>query len=308
MRVAIIDMGTNTFHLLIAEVSDRSFQFLYEQREATRLGAGGINHGRITDEAIGRALNTLQKFKKVIVNYEVATTMAFGTSAVRNATNASELVQHIHIITGIQTKIISGEEEASLIYEGIKLAMDLGDANSLIMDIGGGSVEFIIGNRNEIQWKQSFEIGGQRLLDRFKPHDPILTDDIKLINEYFQERLESLFEAIERLSPKTLVGSSGSFDTFSEMYCLKNGMTYPRTPETPLTFDAFYKIHQELISKDRRQRMEIPGMIELRVDMIVVASCLVKYILDRCSFNDLRVSSFSLKEGVLASLISKTTQ
>jgi exopolyphosphatase/guanosine-5'-triphosphate,3'-diphosphate pyrophosphatase len=304
MRTAIIDMGTNTFHLLIAEVDQKGFRFLHEQREATRIGAGGINDGRITDEAIGRALNTLQKFKKVILEYEVASTMAFGTSAVRNATNANEFVQQIHTITGIQTKIISGEEEASLIYEGIRLAMDVGEEDSLIMDIGGGSVEFIIGNKNEIRWKQSFEIGGQRLLDKFKPQDPILAEEINLISQYFQEKLVSLFEAIKTFNPRTLVGSSGSFDTFSEIHCLKNGMIYPKTPETPLTFESFDQIHQELISKTRKQRMQIPGMIALRVDMIVVASCLVKFLLERNQFKKIRVSSFSLKEGVLSRMMS----
>jgi exopolyphosphatase/guanosine-5'-triphosphate,3'-diphosphate pyrophosphatase len=304
MRVAIIDMGTNTFHLLVAEVSGKHFHVLHEQRQATRIGMGGINSGLITEEAMARALHTLKNFKRIIDELGVTNAVAFGTSAVRNASNAKELVDRIQRETGIETKIISGEEEASLIYEGIKLAMELGDEPSLVMDIGGGSVEFIIGHQKEIFWKRSFEIGGQRLLEKFKPHDPIRQEEIDAMHIFFREQLAALFEALTKWKPVTLIGSSGSFDTFSEIHCLKKGMTYPSTPETPLTFEGFNIIHQELISKDRAQRMQIPGMIELRVDMIVVASCLVKFLITNYSFQKLRVSSFSLKEGILSQLLS----
>jgi exopolyphosphatase/guanosine-5'-triphosphate,3'-diphosphate pyrophosphatase len=296
-------MGTNTFHLLIAEVKGNKFEFLFETREGVRLGVGGINNGLITDDAMARAVDTMNRYSSIIKEYHVEHSMAFGTSAVRNARNADEFARLILERTGIGVKIISGEEEASLIYEGIKLAMDLGEENNLIMDIGGGSVEFIIGNKKEILWKESFEIGGQRLLDKFKPHDHILLEEIEAMNFYFEERLQNLFSAIDKFKPITLVGSSGSFDTFSEIYCLKISQEYPKTSETPLTFEAFNSIHQELVSKNRSQRMQIPGMIELRVDMIVVASCLVKFLISKFSFQKIRVSAFSLKEGVLATMI-----
>lgn len=303
MNIAIIDMGTNTFHLLIAKVSGNEFKFLFETREAVKLGVGGINHGFITDEAMARALNTLTRYHSIIKEYTVEHSIAFGTSAVRSAKNGNALMQWIEEKTGIETKIISGEDEASLIYQGIKLAMDLGEESNLIMDIGGGSVEFIIGNANEILWKESFEIGGQRLLEKFKPHDPIYTEEIQNLNQYFEDSLTTLFSAIDKFKPTTLIGSSGSFDTFSEIYCLKNGREYPKTPETPLTFESFDWIHHELISKNRSQRMQIPGMIELRVEMIVVASCLVQFLLQKHSFKKIRVSSYSLKEGVLAMMM-----
>jgi exopolyphosphatase/guanosine-5'-triphosphate,3'-diphosphate pyrophosphatase len=206
MRVAIIDMGTNTFHLLIADVEGKEFKFLFETREAVKLGVGGINHRIITEEAIARALNTLTRYHSIITEHHVQHAIAFGTSAVRSAKNGNEFARLIKEKTGIETKIISGEEEASLIYEGIELAMDLGEENNLIVDIGGGSVEFIIGNKNEIRWKKSFEIGGQRLLEKFKPHDSILPEEIKKLNSYFEEGLLVLFSAIDKYKPGTLFG------------------------------------------------------------------------------------------------------
>ncbi len=119
--------------------------------------------------------------------------------------------------------------------------MSLGKEKSLIMDIGGGSVEFIIGNDEKIFWKQSIEIGAQRLLERFQKHDPILPAEIDDVDQHFEENLDPLFNAMQTHAPRTLVGSSGTFDTLSDIYCLQSGMRLQDSPETPLTFDAFEK-------------------------------------------------------------------
>ena len=133
---------------------------------------------------------------------EVEKVLAFGTSALRNAKNGAEIISRIKSTHRIDTQIISGDEEAGYIYKGVNLALHLGKEKSLIIDIGGGSVEFIIGNGEEIFWKQSFEIGAQRLLERFQKHDPILPSEIDEINLYFQERLVPLLEAIRFINQK----------------------------------------------------------------------------------------------------------
>jgi len=304
-RIGIIDMGTNTFHLLVAEVENNSFKILLEERVPVKIGVGGINQGIITEPAIERAIAALQEFKRKLDDIKVEGIFAFGTSAFRNAKNCSEIISKIKKTTTIETRIISGDEEASYIYKGVNLALLFGKEKSLIVDIGGGSVEFIIGNGEEIFWKQSFEIGAQRLLERFQKHDPILSSEIDELNLYFKEQLAPLFEAIKIYEPKILAGSSGTFDTLSEIYCLQSGIEVKNLPETPFALDAFDKIYKELISKKREERMKIPGMIELRVDMIVVACCLIKFILYHFSFSQIRVSSYSLKEGVMASLMTQ---
>ncbi len=308
MKVAIIDMGTNTFHLLVAEINNNDFKILLEERIPVKIGVGGINEGIITEAAIDRAIVALQGFKRKLDEIEVEKILAFGTSALRNAKNGGGIISKIKSTIGIETQIISGDKEAGYIYEGVNLALRLGKEKSLIIDIGGGSVEFIIGNGEEIFWKQSFEIGAQRLLERFQKHDPILPSEIDAINIYLQERLVPLIEMILSYKPKVLAGSSGTFDTLSEIYCIQSGIEFKHLPETPLTLDAFEKTHKELVSKNREERMQIPGMIEMRVDMIVVACCLIKFILDRYTFEQIRVSSYSLKEGVLASLVGSKNE
>ena len=305
MRTAIIDMGTNTFHLLIVGWKESSYEILLRDRLPVRIGVGGINQNVITKEGVSRAVNALVQFKNKMDEYGITDVFAFGTSALRNAENSREVISKIKDATGIETKIISGDEEARFIFNGVNLALNLGKEKSLVIDIGGGSVEFIIGNGEKIFWKQSFEIGAQRLLERFQKHDPILPSEIESLTNFFKESLAPLFEVMKTYSPKILAGSSGTFDTLSDIYCIQSGIERKDSPETPLTIDAFKKIHPEIISKNRAERVQIPGMIEMRVDMIVVACCLVKFILDNFQFEQIRVSSYSLKEGVLASLIKK---
>ncbi len=305
MRIAIIDMGTNTFHLLVAEIENQDFRILLQERIPVKIGVGGINQGIIIPAAIDRAIEALKKFKKDLDELAVVKIFAFGTSALRNAKNGIEVVSKLKENTGIETKIISGDEEATYIYAGVNLALNLEKEKSLIMDIGGGSVEFIIGNGEEIFWKQSFEIGAQRLLELFQTHDPILANEIDELNHYFEKKLVPLFDAIQKHQPKVMAGSSGTFDTLSDIYCIQSSIALKGSPETPLAFESFENIYKELISKNRQERMQIPGMIELRVDMIVVASCLIKFILVKYRFEKIRVSSYSLKEGVMASLIEQ---
>lgn len=302
-KIGIIDLGTNTFHLLVAERVDSQYTIIYQNRVPAKVGMGGINQNIITEEGVERAIKAISDFQTTLKEMGVEKVMAFGTSALRSSNNGNEVIQKIKNATGIETKIISGEEEAELIYLGVRAAVKLGKEKSLIVDIGGGSVEFIIGNDQEIFWKHSFDIGAQRLLEKFQKHDPISSEEIKMLDQFFDSSLQPLLTQLRVHLPKTLVGSSGTFDTLSDIYCSRNNIQQ-QSPEAPLTIVAFYEIFEELIVKNRPQRMKIAGMIEMRVDMIVVACCLIDFLLKRHSFSAIRVSSYSLKEGVLATLFA----
>lgn len=301
--IAVIDLGTNTFHLLIAAFQNGKFAITHRERSPVKIGLGGINQGVIQESGIFRAIDTLKFFKTTADQKGVKKIYAFGTSALRNAKNGPEVVQRIKESTSIEVAVISGEEEAAFIYQGVRSAVNLGADISLIMDIGGGSVECIIGNADTILWKQSFEIGAQRLLERFQKHDPITRDEIAQLDDYFNSSLPDLFQAIRTFQPSVVVGSSGTFDTLSEIHCIKQNIRYNEDDsETPLTIQSFHDTYQKLISKNRIERLRIPGMIEMRVDMIVTASCLIRFLLENFEFKAIRVSTYSLKEGVLAHL------
>ena len=306
MRVAVIDMGTNTFHLLIVELTKGDFHVLYREKTAVRIGKDGINKGLITEDAWERALITLKTFKEVTESFQVNEIHATATSAIRNARNGMELVAAIKEKTGIQTRVIDGEAEARYIYFGVKKALQIGNEPVLIMDIGGGSIEFIIADENDILWLRSFEIGGQRMIEKFHKHDPITAEEISNLEQFLFEQLQPLFEVVALHQPQVLVGSSGTFDTLSEIFLNKIGEEMdPELTEYPLTLAAFEEIFQELISKTKEERLLIPGMIPLRVDMIVVASVLIKFILDSLDIKSIRVSAYALKEGVLLKTIDE---
>jgi exopolyphosphatase/guanosine-5'-triphosphate,3'-diphosphate pyrophosphatase len=303
MKIAIIDLGTNTFHLLIVE----NTQTLYKESIPAKIGKGGISQGIISEEGIQRALTVLKHFKTVIDEHQIAADYVFaiGTSAIRNAANKDEFVERVIQETGISIHVISGDKEAELIYYGVKEAVQMNEI-SMIMDIGGGSVEFIICNHDKIFWKQSFEIGGQRLMDKFMKSDPISMRSVQQMDDYFREKLLPLANACHQYAPQTLIGSSGSFDTLIDMFFMREKGVLPPADQVGFeyTFPEFYRAYDELLFKNHEERMAIPGMIELRVDMIVVAMCLIKYIIHTFEIKHVRVSSYALKEGILAKIVS----
>ncbi|GAL87546.1 Ppx/GppA phosphatase [Sporocytophaga myxococcoides] len=303
-KIAVIDLGTNTFHLLIIETESDNYKVLFKKKTSVKIGQGGITKGMISPEACERAFATLSEFRDKMDELGVNEIFATGTSAVRNAKNGEDFIREIKNRFNISVHVISGEREAELIYHGVKNALNLGTEKSLIMDIGGGSVEFIICNSDKIFWKESFEIGAQRMLDLFTPSDPIQHDQINQVVNYLDEKLPALTAAVRNFQPDLLVGSSGTFDTLADIDALRKGISLnDKQKEYNLPLDSFRQTFQEVLKKNRAERMIIPGMIEMRVDMIVVTCILINYIVEKYQLEKIRVSAYALKEGVLAKAI-----
>ncbi|MBX2951742.1 MAG: phosphatase [Leadbetterella sp.] len=298
MISAIVDLGTNTFHILIFD-KDR---VIFKESLAAKMGMGGINRGEITPEATERSIRVLKIFREKLDQYQVPDerVFAFGTSALRSAGNREEVLERILAETGIAVKVIDGTEEASLIYEGVKKAVKV-EETVLIVDIGGGSVEFIICNPEKVLWMQSFEIGGQRLLERFMKKDPLPPSETGRMEAYFREVLLPLTNAVHQYRPTVMVGSSGSFDTLNDMYYWRTTGHFP--PEDVAGFeypmDEFGRAYEQLVFSTREERMQIPGMKELRVDMIVVAMVLIKFLLQTLEIKKIKISNYALKEGAM---------
>ena len=302
-KVAVLDLGTNTFNLLLVKITSSAYYIFHNEKVPVMIGKGGINQGIINPEAQERALQALQYYKRIIDSEQITMVYGYATSAFRDAKNGFEFRDLIEEKTGLSIDIITGEQEAEFIYKGVKTAFDIGGENALIMDIGGGSVEFIIGNRDKIAWKKSFNIGAQRLLDWYHNVDPIPINEINKLDAFFKNELSELAEQIKKHKPKSLLGSSGTFDTLSEIYQHQiNRFIQGDETELPLTTEGFEKIHQQIIHLSRADRLQIPGMIEMRVDMIVVASCLVKFVIDHFQIEHIRVSAHALKEGMITEI------
>jgi exopolyphosphatase / guanosine-5'-triphosphate,3'-diphosphate pyrophosphatase len=305
MRIAIIDCGTNTFNLLIAQLKDQSFNIIYSHKTPVKLGEGGIEKKIITSQAFERGIEALVEFKKIYQEYECEKVLCYATSAIRNAVNGVDFANEVKTKLNIDITIVDGNREAELIYKGVKLGVALNDSKSLIMDIGGGSTEFIIANKNQIFWKQSFEVGAARLLEIFKPSNPIESLELFNIINHLKVELNPLYQAINEFEVAELIGSSGSFDTFAEVISIKKNQTIDFSKITEYTFDieAFKSEYDFILASNLNQRLKTPGIIPIRAEMIVVAAILINFILETIKINNMRLSTFSLKEGVLSELL-----
>lgn len=337
MRHAILDLGTNTFNLLIVETGCcENHKVILSRKEPVKLGEGGITEGRISDEAFSRGIAAVENHLKYITNHRAEVVHAYATSAIRSASNGLEFVTTIYRKFNIGIQIISGDREADLIYLGVKQAVDMGDRKHLILDIGGGSNELIIADSNTIYWKKSYPLGMARMLEKFKPSDPITTEEVIALENHFSSSMNCFLEAAAKHNPEILIGSSGSFDTFRALLIPSTGKTVTKDtvnvslPDRTMNgisteqrgdnkpglqgeelLSPFYKIdpvdfgklHERLLKSDALERMSMEGMDPMRVEMIVIAAIFVNFIIRKLDIKQLIQSDYALKEGAVNEIL-----
>lgn len=301
MIAAVIDLGTNTFHLIIAEVSATEVKVLFKTNEPVRLGQGRINENIIVPEAFERGIATLKAFKQEIIKHQVDVVKATATSAVRSAANGTEFVNAAKKDAGIDIEVISGDQEAAYIFKGVKATGAI-QGTSLIMDIGGGSTEFIIANADEILWKASYNIGAARLTQAYFHSDPISQADQSAIQAHLKNTLQELEAACALYKPQHLVGSAGAFESFTGM--IDPNIDLNTIKSAPIDLNHYQKLAASLIASTHAEREIMPNLIALRVDMIVIAALISNYVIANCGIKTISLSTYDLKMGVLHELAS----
>lgn len=295
MIIAAIDLGTNTFSLSICNLANRKLTLFHQEKEGVQLGMGGINLGTITDDAFKRAMDCLGRFKLSCEKYGVHEIRAIGTSAIRDAKNANELIQKVKEQYQFDISIIDGIQEANYIYKGIAYA-HVFSVPSLIIDIGGGSTELIFADKKGIIALNSFNMGISRIYQLFDLSDPLSIDDIQKIERYLDENTGDFFKNIKT---DVLIGAAGSFDTFYEM--IKKSK-YPVTYESvEIPMQQFKQIIEEVINSSFEQRNVHPHIIEIRKRLAPIAAVKTRWILEKINATKIIFSPCSLKEGVLLS-------
>ncbi len=295
MRKAIIDLGTNTFSLLIAEVNGNKIIPFHSEKEGVGLGLGGINENTISEESFKRGLRAIHYFKKVCYALKVDEITAFGTSALRNANNQNEFSTKVKLETDIDIHIIDGNMEAKLIYEGVKHSLEE-VSDGIIMDIGGGSTEFIFLKNNELDTYRSFEMGVSRIYQSYEFHDPFKKSDEHRIYAYLDEISGDFFE---EKSATTLIGASGSFETFYEMIFEK---VFTSHIATEIPFDKFMEAIDEMRHSSLYEREQNPFILPIRKLMGPITAVKIRWLIEKLNINKIIVSPNSLKEGALLSL------
>lgn len=305
MNIAVIDIGTNTFNLLIVNYIKESYELILKAKEPVKLGSGGITNSILSDNAIERGIITLKKFKLIIDTYNASKVLAFATSALRTANNSDIFLNRAKQELDIDVKIISGQEEAQFIYCGVKQSVPLTEEKVLLLDIGGGSNEFIIADNKNVYWKQSFKLGIARILEKFLPSNPIKELELLSIEKYFKDNLGDLFNAIKKYKIETLIGSSGSFDTFKQMTFLYNEELdiLPIKKYYKIAVSDFLKLHKILINSTIEERSKMEGLDLMRIEMIHLSSILVNLLIKELEIKTIIRSNYSLKEGILFNFI-----
>ncbi len=299
-RLAVIDLGSNTFHLLICEITgDGTLVLIYKERTYVKLASGGLEH--IDEASIERGLSAMQRFAEQILAYNVRTTRAIGTAALREAKNGKEVADRFTSATGLAIEIIDGHREAGYILKGIKAALPPLDNYGLIMDIGGGSVEFILFEGEHVLFTGSYKIGVAVLHRRFHHSDPIAEGEIKSLEDFLNGELTELISIIRKIPGYYLIGASGSFEVINEVLP-KISSTHHWTE---LDISGMPSYLDEIIYTNMAARRQIPEIPIERVDYIVVAYALIRFITREIPPERLFYCDFALKEGVLAEIISE---
>ena len=291
MKKAVIDLGTNTFNLLVGSVFGDKLEIIYCEKEAVLLGMNGINNGSIAEDSWMRAMQTLFRFKKRCEKQNVDEIIGFGTSALRGAKNGELFVKEVYENIGIRIHIISGSQEAQLIYRGVRWLFDFKQA-ATIMDIGGGSTEFIAANARGIVEAQSFDIGVSRLYQNLNKRNNLTANDFKFINEYLEARTGRFFEE-DRST--LLIGASGSFETFYEMIFQKKFTAEEKMVTLPLL--PLLDQLNWVIDSRYEDRINHKWIVPMRKKMIPIAAFKIKWIIQKLNADRVHLSPYSLKEG-----------
>lgn len=298
MRIAVIDLGTNTCNLLVAEVIKPGFKILHQSKQLVRLGDRKIKNNQISQEAISRVTLALSEQKKIIEKFHVQRTCVIATSAVREACNKIEFLEKISSESGWIVKVVSGEKEAELIFKGVLLAVENMEKPSVILDIGGGSNELILAHKTEMLWKESQPTGMARVITQISLSDPLKPEDYILLKNFFEARHNTAFKQCRNHQVKTLVGCSGAFDTIADIIDQVNPGEKQRKKQE-INLGDFWNIYRLITESNHKQRLKIKGMDKVRVDLIVPAMVFIGQLIGETGITEIIQTDFALREGVL---------
>ncbi len=299
--IAAIDVGTNSFHLVVASVDpDGHLEVLTREREPVRLGSGGEDMKRLEPAAIDRGIAALDRMRRIATHAGATTINAVATSAVREAANRHEFVTRARDEAGIHIEVVSGIEEARLIHQGVLGAVPVFDERHLVIDIGGGSTEFIVGEGAEPQLLRSLKLGAIRLTDRFFPEGRTCKRTVRECRHYIESFLGHLPSEIAELGFTTVVGSSGTITALARMCAIRRGDRDNRTGRLSFNETELRSLTADLVAANTpQQRMSIDGLEERRADIIVGGALLLSETCRLLGVERMEVSDYALREGIL---------
>jgi exopolyphosphatase / guanosine-5'-triphosphate,3'-diphosphate pyrophosphatase len=306
-KLAVLDIGTNSIHMVLAEIEpDFSYKILDRFKDVTRLGDGTFRTHRLPDAAMRRGLEVIKTQVTLARNKGYKRIKAVATSAVREATNGGEFLKAVSKKTGLPVRVVTGQEEARLIYLGVRHSMELSEQPALIVDIGGGSVELIAGNRDAMVQGESLKLGAIRLKDLHLHRDP----PPESVMEKLQHAIETeIAAALQRLKVKEfgkIIGTSGMISNLAEVIHLRR--TGRPVPQLNLATIELKEIEQteELLKKTSlRERLTIPGLDPKRADLLLPVVMVLRTLLQQVGHETVTIGDKAIREGIIYDFIQR---
>jgi len=305
MRLAAIDIGTNSLHMIVVRIrADFSFEVIDREKEMVRLGAGGLDGRALTPEAMHAALQVMSKFKRLADSHGVDEIIAVATSATREAQNGSDFLKKITELTGIRARVISGTEEARLIHQAAAYGVGLPSDVIVVVDIGGGSVEITRGTGPTMEIGKSFKLGVIRLTERFVKSDPLSARDARKLTRHVEDEAGKFLGQIAKQGFDRLVGTSGTIQSIGAV-AIGDRSSNAVLRNRRITAKQLRRARKQIVARDLQERLRVPGLEPRRADLAVAGSVLLDTIVRRLGANDLTLCDLSLREGLILEYIAR---
>ncbi len=307
MRIAAIDIGTNSLHMIVVRVRpDLSFEVIDREKEMVRLGAGGLDGRALTPEAMHAALQVLSKFRRLAESHKVDEIIAAATSATREAENGGEFLSAITAQTGIRPQVISGTEEARLIHLAAVYGVSVPTDVAVVVDIGGGSVEITRGTGPNVDVGRSFKLGVIRLTEHFVKTDPIAPRDERKLVKHIAAELGEYLDEIAAAGYERVIGTSGTILSLGAMAAAERG----GAGDAPLrnrriSAKQLRRLRHAVVEVDLEKRLRIPGLEPRRADLSVAGAILLDTIVKRLGAAEITLCDLSLREGLVLDYIAR---
>jgi exopolyphosphatase/guanosine-5'-triphosphate,3'-diphosphate pyrophosphatase len=307
MRIAAIDIGTNSVHMIVVRVRpDLSFEIVDREKVMVRLGAGGLDGRALTPDAMAAAFQALAKFKRLAESHQVDEVLAAATSATREAENGGEFLAQIERQTGIRPRVISGTEEARLIHLAAVYGVDVGSARAVVIDIGGGSVEITLGTAAGVQLARSFKIGVIRLTERFVKSDPLSGREERKLVKHVIGEIDRHCDQIVAIGFDRVIGTSGTILSIGAVASTAaRGVPPEELRNLRISAKQIRRLRKDVTNLELEERLAIPGLDPRRADLVVAGAVLLDTILRRIGGEELTLCDLALREGLVIDYIRR---
>jgi exopolyphosphatase/guanosine-5'-triphosphate,3'-diphosphate pyrophosphatase len=306
MRIAAIDIGTNSVHMIVVQVRpDLSFEVIDREKDMVRLGAGGLGGRKLTPQATAAALQTLAKFERIARSHKVDEIVAAATSAAREAENGGDFIAEVGRETGIRVRVISGTEEARLIHLAAGYGVDVGGNTAVVVDIGGGSIEVTLGTATHLTLARSFKLGVIRTTERFVKSDPLSKRDERRLVNHIAAEMGAHLDQMALRGFDRVIGTSG---TILSLGALASSDAHDRPEDLRnrrVSAKALHRLRKDLVASTIQERLRMPGMDPRRADLSVAGAVLFDTILRRLGASEFTLCDLALREGLVLDYIHR---